>query len=225
MRQSPSPSPWPCLGPAVLLALLAVTHPAAATVSLSLGDNDTTPTGAVVAPGSTFTVTASLVSTGDSVTGLDYYLHASGAAAGRLRILDRNLAGSSFSDPLKADVGDNGANPGVEDSNFNLLAPRNSLDLGASVANVNSALGAGTHFLATYTILVPAGTPDGTYLLSTTADPGTGYVGAAPFFPESEFAQHGAFSLTVQAPVTNPVPEPAFLAPLALAALLFRRAR
>lgn len=199
------------LMPAVVAAAAVafVAAPAArATVSLSLSDGDATPTSRVVTPGSTFTITASLISTGEQITGVDYYLQASGAAAGKVSLVDRNVGASPFSDLIKADTGDNGANPGVEDASVRLLNPRNGLDLGASIANVSLPLGAGTHLLATYTIDVPATLVPGTYTISTTSDTGTGWVGAAPFFNEASFGQQGSFTITINTPTAPPVPEP-----------------
>lgn len=205
--------------------LLMAAINARATVSLSLSDGDVTPSAVIVFPGSTFTVTASIISTSEQVTGVDYYLQASGAAAGKLRITSRNTGSSLFSDVIKPNTGDNGANPGITDSNFNLLDPRNALDLGASIANVAVPLNAGTYVLGTYTISVPSNTPAGTYTLSTMSDPGTGWVGGSPFFLESDFNSHGSFSVTVQ-PTVAPVPEPATgLLTIGLAGIVLGRRR
>jgi hypothetical protein len=206
---------------AVFIALLAI--PARATVSLSLSDGDSTPGSTIVVPGSTFTVTASLISTSESITGIDYYLQASGAAAGKFRITDRNLGASPFSDLIKANAGDNGANAGVLDSTMSLLNPRNGLDLGASVANVNIPVTPGTYQLGTYTFSVPSGLAAGTYVISTTSDTGTGWVATAPLFNEAGFNQQGSFAVVVSTPV-NPVPEPGSAILLTgIAAILFRR--
>jgi hypothetical protein len=203
-------------------ASVAATKPAQI-VSLSISDGDATPTTRVVVPGSTFTVTVSLTTTAP-LTGVDYYLETTGAAAGKFRIIDRNVGSSLLGDLVKADVGNNGSAPGVEDSNFSLLSPRNGLDLGASVANVSTPVPAGVHSLATYTISVPSNVPAGTYTLSTTSDAGTGWVDTAPLFNEYSFNAQGSFSVTVQG-VTAPVPEPATagLAVAALTGLLARR--
>lgn len=177
-----------------------------ATVSLSLSDGDATPSSVIVVPGSTFTVTASLT-TSTKLTGVDYYLQASGAASGKLRITGRSLGNSLLADPVKANVGDNGSNPGVLDLIASTLKPRNLLDLGASVDNVNVPVNAGTYALATYTISVPATLTPGTYTLSTTSDAGSGWVETAPLFNEWSFNSQGAFTVTVQAPGAG-VPEP-----------------
>jgi hypothetical protein len=198
------------LGIIASAALAAITAAPAArgAVSLSISDGDATPTSRVVTPGSTFTVTVSLLSTAEKLTGVDYYLQSTGAGAGKFRITDRNVGSSPFSDLLKADTGDNNLTLGVEDSTVSLLNPRNGLDLGASINNVNAPLDPGAYTLASYTFSVPANLAPGTYLISTTSDAGTGYVGAAPLFPESGFNQQGTFTVTVNAP-TNPIPEPA----------------
>lgn len=208
---------------AVFIALLAI--PARANVGLVLSDGDATPNSAIVVPGSTFTVTASLVSTAESVTGVDYYLQATGAAAGKFRITDRNIGSSPFSDLIKANAGDNGANAGILDSSVNMLNPRNGLDLGASIANVNLPVTPGTYVLATYTFSVPSGLAPGTYVISTTSDTGTGWVATAPLFNEAGFGSQGSFSVTVNSQVT-PVPEPATGILLSgIAGLLLRRKR
>lgn len=206
---------------AVFIALLAT--PARAKVGLVLSDGDATPNSAIVVPGSTFTVTASLVSTAESVTGIDYYLQATGAAAGKFRITNRNIGSSPFSDLIKANVGDNGANAGILDTTMSLLNPRNGLDLGASIANVNLPVTPGTYVLATYTFSVPSGLAPGTYVISTTSDTGTGWVATAPLFNEAGFGSQGSFSVTVNPPLTA-VPEPAaglFIS--AITGLLLRR--
>jgi MYXO-CTERM domain-containing protein len=201
--------------------------PASGLVRLELADNDATPTSTTVLPGASFTVTARLVSTqaSEQITGADYYLSVSGAAAGKFRITGRATTGSSFPDLIKGNNGDNGSNPGVLDAAFAVLNPRNALDLGGSVANVNAPNpGNSSYLLAFYTISVPVNTPNGTYTLSTLSEPGTGWVGAAPLFNEQAFAQHGQFSVTVQA-AGGSVPEPTGALAVAGAMALGRRRR
>jgi hypothetical protein len=213
------------LGVVAAAVVAAVAPVASATVGIALSDGDATPTSRVVIPGTTFTVTANLVSTGEQVTGVDYYFQVTGAAAGKVRLTDRNVGASPFSDLIKADVGDNGSNPGVEDASVSLLGPRNGLDLGASIANVNVPAGAGTHFLGAYTFSVPATLVPGTYTLSTTSDPGSGWVAGAPLFSEAEFNQHGSFTFTINPPPA-PVPEPVVgLGVVAIGGMMLRRRR
>jgi hypothetical protein len=194
-----------------------------ANVALTLSDGDSTPTSRVVVPGSTFTLTANLTSTTESITGVDYYLQAAGSGSGLFRITDRNIGSSPFSDLIKANTGDNGANAGILDATMSLLSPRNTLDLGASIANVNLPVTPGTYALATYTISVPSNISPGSYVISTTSDNGTGWVAQAPLFNESTFNQYGSFTVTVSQPI-SPVPEPsAGLAIAGVIALLSRR--
>lgn len=203
-------------------AILLAT-PARANVSLSLTDGDSTPNSAVVLPGSTFTVTARLLSTTESITGIDYYLQATGAASGKFRITDRNIGNSLFSDVIKNNTGDNGANAGIVDLAVSLLSPRNGLDLGASIANVSVPVTPGDYLLATFTISVPSNIAPGSYVISTTSDPGTGWVGTAPLFNEASFNQNGSFTVVINPPLGQ-VPEPgAGLAIAGLTALLLRR--
>ncbi len=205
------------------LSAAAATKPGAI-VSLSLSDGDATPTARTVVPGSTFTITVNLTTT-TPLTGVDYYLQTTGASSGKFRILDRTV-GTALSDTIKADTGNNGTAPGIEDSNFSLLSPRNGLDLGASVTNVSTPVAAGIYALATYTISVPSDVAAGTYTLSTTSDAGTGWVEVAPTFDEWSFNAQGTFAVTVQGGgVGGGVPEPATagLAATALVGLLARR--
>src|SRR2546423_11750127 len=96
------------LCPALLAAVLLIpSTPARAAVSLTLSDNDSTPTAVSVARGSSFTVTVSVVSTSEKLTGVDYYLQAAGSAVGKLRLTARDLTGTQFSDPLKLNTGCN----------------------------------------------------------------------------------------------------------------------
>lgn len=189
-------------------AVLLYANQARAAVSLVLSDNDATPQAATVARGGSINVSVLLTSTSEKVTGLDYYLQAAGAAAGKLRITARSLTGTSFSDVFRADTGDNAANAGVLDSSVSLLNPRNGVDLGASIANVANALSAGTYTVATYTLSIDPATSPGTYTLSTLSPTGAGWTGAAPTFADGTFSSQGSFALTVTTGVGGVVPEP-----------------
>ena len=87
-----------CLVVPVAAVMLCAAQ-ALATVSTTLTQADATPTSTNAAPGTTFTFTASLVTTSEQITGADYYRTASDPG-GWFTINDRNTAGSPFSDPL-----------------------------------------------------------------------------------------------------------------------------
>ena len=169
----------------VVAALGCAAVPAQAAVNLSLFENATTPHSVNVTPGGTFSVTLNLVSTAEQLTGVDYYFNISGAASGKFRLTGRDITGSPFSDLLKVNTGDNGSNGGVLDSNFSLLTPLNSLDLGAAIGNVSSALPPNTganpasYLLAKYTFALASDIPVGTYTLSTYYFAGTEVEGTA----------------------------------------------
>lgn len=210
----------------MVAALGYVAVPAQAAVNLSLFENATTPNSVVVKPGGTFTVTLNLVSTAEQLTGVDYYFNISGAASGKVRLAGRDTTGSLFTDKLKLDTGNNGNDPGVLDSNFSLLTPLNSLDLGAAITNVSNALPPNTgtnpasYLLAKYTFTLAPDTQVGTYTLSTYSFAGSGAVSESPFFNDQPFSQQASFSVVV----ANPEPAGA-MALLGLGGMALRRRR
>lgn len=215
-------------GVVAMLGFAAV--PVQAAVNLGLFENNTTPHSVNVTPGGTFSVTLSLVSTAEQLAGLDYYLSISGAASGKVRLVGRDITGSLFNDLLKLNTGDNDTNPGVLDSKFSLLSPRNGLDLGAAIANINSALPPNTgtnpasYLLGKYTFTLAPDIALGTYTLSTFAPPGIGVVTQAPLFNEQPFSQQADFSVIVTPVVGSPEPAGA-LALLGLGGMMLRRRR
>ena len=221
-----------CLTGQALFAatLLGFSDPAEGAVNLSLFGNNSNPGSVNVSPGGTFSVTLNVSSTAEQLTGVDYYFSINGAAAGKVRLAGRDITGSPFSDTLKLDTGDNNQNPGILDSNYSLLSPLNGLDLGAAVANVNSALAANTggnpaaYLLAKYTFTLEASIPAGNYSLSTFAYAGSGVVTQAPSFNEQSFSQQAAFSVIVTPVVGAPEPT-GMMALLGLGGLVLRRRR
>ena len=209
---------------------LGFSAPAQGAVNLGLFGSGSNPTSVSVSPGGTFSVTLNVSSTAEQLTGVDYYFSISGAAAGKVRLAGRDITGSPFSDTLKLDTGDNNQNPGILDSNYSLLSPQNGLDLGAAVANVNSALGPNgganpaAYLLAKYTFTLDSTIPAGNYSLSTFAYAGSGVVTQAPSFNEQSFSQQAAFSVVVTPVVGAPEPT-GMMALLGLGGLVLRRRR
>jgi hypothetical protein len=202
---------------ALLFVLAAMSGTANAAVILTLTDNDVSPTYRTASAGSTFVVTASISANQEQLTGVDYYLSATSGA--NFKIVGRDTGGSQFSDTVRANIGSI-SNPGVLDNGFNSLSPRNALDLGASIGNVNSPLSAGTYKLADFTIEVPAATLPGTYFVSTVSEPGTGWVAGPPLFEEGGFTSHGMFQVDVVG-----VPEPSSLLLVGLGVVALWRKR
>jgi hypothetical protein len=101
---------------------------ASATVQLSITDGDSTPTAGSAPRGGTFSFTLNLISTAEQTTGLDYFLRDNTFVSGtpRFRISDRNITGSTYSDPFFADAA-------VEAQPSSLLNPSNDNDLGATL--------------------------------------------------------------------------------------------
>lgn len=178
----------------VLVGVLSSAATARAAVSLSFSDGSGVLTAGTAERGGTFTVTLSLTSTTEQTTGLDYFLSAAGPASGVLRIDDRSLAGSPYSEPLNPEAS-------VEAVAAATLNPDNDLDLGAVLANQNVPQPAGTSLVATYRFAVDPSAPLGTYTITTFSPDGQGYVGPFPF-QEAAFAQQASYQVTI-------VPEPA----------------
>jgi hypothetical protein len=206
----------------VVILLIAVFAPTSAMsqtppqVSLAFVAPTGPNTGRVtVAPGATFDVRLNLSSnnaTAGRTTGLDYYLTMIGAGSGLFTIEDRNITGSAYSDPYFT-MPEMQAMPGTP----LLLDPTNDADLGAVTATGVSN-GSGTFLVAIFTIRVHPSTPFGEYSLRTISDPGFGWIGPSPDFPETDFSFHADYTIVV--------PEPTGLALLAggAVALLRRRA-
>lgn len=171
-----------------------------------------------VSVGSTFDVNLFLTNGSEQVSALDYYVRSSSPNA--FRLVGRDTSSSELPDLLKSNVGDNGLNAGVLDIGSSLLTPRNAIDLGGSVNNVNIPLLSGTHSVAKLTFRVEPGTPAGPYLLTTDDLPGFGYVTAAPNLSDVSFDQHATFTVVVAA-----TPEPSCLALMGVVAVLLTRRR
>lgn len=116
---------------------------------------------ASVAPGESFTFTLTLTSGGETSVGLSYFLQVlDGGGNGLFRITGRDFAGSTFSDP----TADNSIALQPADA---LLDPRNDSNLGAIVADPNAPNGAGSFFVANFTLQTLAGLAPGVYTIST----------------------------------------------------------
>jgi hypothetical protein len=175
--------------------------------------------------GTTITPTVNLFSsatgsagdtTDNQVTGVDFFFQIAGPAGGtdgHFKITGRDLTGSAFPDTQSFDV---------TTSPNNLLNPSNEDDLGGSVSNPNTPVSNGTFKVATFTLSVASGTPNGTYTLTTFSSPSTtGYgMNAAHSFNDHPFDQHASMTITV-------VPEPSSAALIAggLIGLALRRRR
>jgi hypothetical protein len=166
-----------------------------------------------ITPGGTFNVTLSLQTTaGEQVTGVDYYLQELSAAG--FFIVDRNMAASPFAgviffdDTLVESSGDAAAPAGPD----NALNTRNDYDLGGDTSPTGTTV-TGTVFVGTFTIGVPNTLTQGQqFTISTTSNPGTGWVGPGPSFTDNSFNSNASVLLTV-------VPEPATWSLLGLGAL------
>lgn len=208
-----------------IVAAISLAMPAKAAVTLGLTSSGTTATSTSVSVGQTFNVDLRLTSTAETLTGVDYYFHIDGAAAGHVKLTNRDITASPFTDPVKLNIGDNAGNPGVLDPSVSILNSQSALDLGATISNVNSALSVGTYLLGTYSLTVDSSTPIGTYTLSTTSIPGSGAVTQAPTFNEQSFDQQAALSLTVTPATLAPEPAGAMVLLGMLGMALRRRLR
>lgn len=208
-----------------IVAAISFAMPAKAAVTLGLTSSGTAATSTSVSVGQTFNVDLRLTSTAETLTGVDYYFHIDGAAAGHVKLINRDISASPFTDPVKLNIGDNAGNPGVLDPSVSVLNSPSALDLGATISNVNSALSAGTYLLGTYSLTVDSSTPIGTYTLSTTSIPGSGAVTQAPTFNEQSFDRQAALSLTVTPATLAPEPAGAMVLLGMLGLALRRRLR
>lgn len=112
-----------------------------------------------VAPGAFFTVTLTLSATAPSVA-VDYFLQILNGGSSQFRITGRDLAGSTFNQPITADS--IALQPGRA-----LLNPLNDDDLGASLTNPGAPNGSGSFLIANLTLQALTGTAPGLYMLST----------------------------------------------------------
>lgn len=208
-----------------IVAAISLAMPAKAAVTLGLTSSGTTATSTSVSVGQTFNVDLRLTSTAETLTGVDYYFHIDGAAAGHVKLTNRDISASPFTDPVKLNIGDNAGNPGVLDPSVSVLNSPSALDLGATISDVNSALPANTYLLGTYSLTVDSSTPIGTYTLSTTSIPGSGAVTQAPTFNEQSFDRQAALSLTVTPATLAPEPAGAMVLLGMLGLALRRRLR
>ncbi len=146
---------------AVACAFLMSGPSARAQYSITFADTSGDPGSVTIAPGDLFNVTLTLVSQGAASIGLSYFLQVlEGGGNGLFRITARNLSGSSFSDATTDD------SIALQSADA-LLDPRNNSNLGATVVDPNSPNGAGSFFIASFTLQALAGIAPGVYTLST----------------------------------------------------------
>jgi len=180
---------------------------------LSFNDNnagDLGPSAGTYTPGSSFSfdITLTVANSGTdpvpNVNSLSYWFETSAANNSFFTITNRNLTGSSLSDPQ--------ATPNYPEA---IVAGGNASDLGATTpANTTLATNA-SYFVATLTLQIAPNTPAGTYTISTTTfasngGPKTSTAG------DNTFTRHDIAATTYTITV---VPEPATLSLLALSGL------
>ena len=175
-----------------ILALLLAAVTGQAAVILSITDNDGTPNVGFGDAGQPFSVVVTMTST-ELTTGLTYFLMDPGAGVGNVhfQLIGRVTTGTPFSDL-------NSSNAAVLANG--MLDPRTETDLGGTLPDVFTPLGAGSHFIANLTFMVLPTTPNGTYSIGFTPD-------SAAFgpLPDVNTITITPFSYTV---VTPSIPEP-----------------
>ena len=144
------------------------------------------PATVTVAPGGVFTFTLDVTSNNTSLTGLDYNLLAS--QTGLFQITARNLASSTFNNPITAD------NALFVNGTALSLSPGESQDLGA-FSNTTQTAPLNAVFVATYTVRALTSAVPGAYSLGTTNE-------------SASDDQFNTVSLTGTRLTVNVVPEP-----------------
>jgi hypothetical protein len=163
-------------------------------------------------PGDTFTfdITLSVTSTGtdpvtNAVNSISYWFETSALNNGYFSIANRNLTGSSFSDPQSSPTYPVAIVPGGDAS-----------DLGATTPTGTSVPTNASYFVATITLQIAPNTPAGTYTISTTDINSNTDHSKTSTIGDTTFTRHNLAATTYTITV---VPEPATLSLLALSGL------
>ena len=152
------------------LLILAVALPASATVKLFLTvEGDPNP---ALSPGQTLIVDATLGSTVERVTAIDYFL-----SGGPVRVVSRDVSNSLYSDVLATDA---------------TLA---GVDLGALLVDVGKPPVAGFYPLARITLAVMDDAKPGVYPITIRGGDTYGWSDAS--FADHAFDAGGSFNLTI----------------------------
>lgn len=194
------------------LALVVPFTVANGSVSLTFAEGPTIS----VASGGTFTLTLNLVVTaGEPVVAVDYYLQELSAAG--FTIISRNITGSVFPDvyfsPTQvASPGDDQTPPGDTDLGpDNALNPRNDRDLGGTTQFADDTTGSG--FVASFLIGAPTAPGGSQFTISTFSLPNNGWVSPSNTNPHDHlFDSQASILITI-------IPEPATWSLLGLGAL------
>ncbi len=194
-----------------LLLMAGLVH---ANAVLSFNDNnsgDLGPSAGTYTPGSSFTfdITLSVANSGtdpvaNPINSISYWFETSALNNGYFSITNRNLTGSSFSDPQST------AFP------QSIVAGGNANDLGATTPTNTSVATDNSYFIATITLAIAPNTPAGTYTISTTNINSNPDHSKTSTVGDTNFTRHNIAAATYTITV---VPEPATLSLLALSGL------
>lgn len=168
-----------------------------------------------IRPGETFSITLRIQATaGEALTGFDFQWEIDSAGDGLFTLDSRDDTGSLFGFSVTPSLSPSGE----------MLAPRNSSQLGAGLSDLDSSVSTGTWFVASYSFTASSSVV-GSYSLNTYSQPGSGWVAAGPGFDSFPLDHHASVLVNIA-----PIPEPASVAPIAgivavLAAVGRRRRR
>ena len=178
---------------------------------ISFNDNSGTPNAGSYAPGATFSfdITLSISNSGadpvPDANSFSYWFETSSANNSYFKITNRNLTGSSFSDPQSSPT-----------YPVAIVAGGDAFDLGASTPTGTNLATNNSYFVATLTLQIDPSTPAGTYTIFTTTRTSNTDHSKTTSVGDSSFNRHEpvatAYTITV-------VPEPATLSLLALSGL------
>jgi hypothetical protein len=166
-----------------------------AAVNFSLTDSDATPNFFVLRPVNANSsimptgsfVTLNLNSTGDPLTGVQYRFSGSGPIPNVIRYTNRELAGSSYPDPIRDD-------PTVEAVAVSTLDPESGEELGSSVSDVSSPTLQGTFMIARYVFSAANYTPGAIFTINTISE---STAGPPPDFNDGVVNSGGTFRLVM----------------------------